>query len=109
MKGFSVNLDYWSLLNQLKNSISIDDNVIDLKKHTEQSYVSLFVTVERISWNADDDEEFLLDLVTNNIKTNRARADIISTRQIKFRKRSQFLYQYHVQMILDKRVTDLSK
>jgi len=105
MKGVEVNLDYWSLLKELKLSVSMNDDKIVLKKQTEQRYFSLIATVQRSSWNSDDDEEFLLDLVTQNIKTNRARADILTSRQTKFGKRSEFTYRYHVQMILAKGVS----
>ena len=105
MKGFDVNLDYWSLLKDLKGTISLNDNLIDLKKQTEQRYFSLVATVECSSCNSDDDEEYVLDLIQNNMKINRARADLTTYQQTKFGKRSQFSYQYHVQIILDKRVT----
>ena len=70
MKGVDIRLDYWSLLKQLKDSLSINDNRIDLKKQTEQRYFSLVATVECSSSSADDDEEFVLDLVMKHMKIN---------------------------------------
>ena len=105
MKGVEVRLDYWSLLKELKETVPINDNIIDLKKQTEQRFFSLIASAQNSLCNADDEEEFVLDLVIKNIKIKRARADIISARPSKFGKKGEFTYRFHVQIILDNRVT----
>ena len=107
-QGEIVNLDYWQMCVELRNSVPIVETEIDLQKHPEQRLVCLIGTVQKSLSTSAKEERFVRNLVETEIRCSRIATGLMSSNPTVGGNGSKFTHRFNVNVILDSNVTDPS-
>ena len=102
-KGEEVEIDYWQMCIDLKETNFLNDIAIDLKKHSEQRYFSLICTVQRSRHSLETEKDFVYNLIEDrNMKIVLGpKSEILSSNPTKFGDKNEFTHRFRIYFILD--------
>ena len=68
IEGESIKINLMSFIDDIKNSVTIDDSLVNCQKHPEQRLISLVGTIQRSSFTSTFEKDFIEELIDQELR-----------------------------------------
>ena len=68
LEGEIIKINLMKFIDNLKNSVKMDDSLINCRQHSEQRLISLICTVQRSTFTSKFEKHFISDLINEELR-----------------------------------------
>ena len=105
MEGDVIKINLMKFVSNIKKEVSIQDSLINCRKHSEQRLVSLIGTVQHSSYTSKIEKDFMSDLIDEALRFSLMKISKLTTKLTHGAEGDLYTHRFSVILILEDNVT----